>query len=45
MTLPRTSRTRVRAVAQDESLTVVNRLLVLGSLLCLAAALTGGLVH
>ena len=43
MTLPRTSRTR--AVAQDESLAVVNRLLVLGTLLCLAAALTGTLIH
>ena len=42
MTLPRT---RVRAVTQDESLTVVNRLLVLGTLLCLAAALTGALLH
>jgi hypothetical protein len=43
MTLPRTSRTR--AVAQDESLAVVNRLLVLGTLLCLAAALTVTLIH
>jgi hypothetical protein len=43
MTLPHTSRTR--AVAQDESLAVVNRLLVLGTLLCLAAALTGTLIH
>ncbi|HEY7258868.1 MAG TPA: hypothetical protein VH459_07355 [Gaiellales bacterium] len=42
MTLPRT---RVRTVAQDESLTIVNRLLALGALLCLAAALAGALAH
>jgi hypothetical protein len=42
MTLPRT---RVRAAAQDESLTIVNRLLVLGALLCLAAAVAGALVN
>jgi hypothetical protein len=43
MTLPRTP--RVRAVAQDGSLTLVNRLLALGALLCLAAALAGALVN
>ena len=42
MTLPRTN---VRAVARDDSLTIVNRLLALAALLCLAAALTGALVH
>jgi hypothetical protein len=43
MTLPRTP--RPRAIARDDSLSVVNRLLVLGALLCLAAALTGTLIH
>jgi hypothetical protein len=42
MTLPRT---RVRTVTQDESLTVVHRLLALGTLLCLAAAVAGALVN
>jgi hypothetical protein len=42
MTLPRT---RVRTVAKDESLTIVNRLLALGALLCLAAALAGAFVN
>jgi hypothetical protein len=43
MTLPRTP--RVRAIAQDESLAVVNRLLALGALLCLGAAVAGALVN
>ncbi len=42
MTLPRTS---VRTAARDDSLTIVNRLLALFAVLCLAAALTGALVH
>jgi hypothetical protein len=42
MTLPRT---RVRAVSQDESLAIVNKLIGLGALLCLAAALAGAFVR
>jgi hypothetical protein len=42
MTLPHTN---VRTAARDDSLTIVNRLLGLAALLCLAAALTGALVH
>lgn len=42
MTLPRTN---VRIVARDDSLTIVNRLLALAALLCLAAALAGALVR
>jgi hypothetical protein len=42
MTLPRT---RVRAVSQDGSLAIVNRLLAFGALLCLAGALAGALVR
>ncbi len=42
MTLPRTN---ARAVARDDSLTIVNRLLALAALLCVAAALAGALVH
>ena len=42
MTLPRTN---VRAAARDDSLTIVNRLLALAAMLCLAAALAGALVR
>ena len=41
MTLPRTN---VRT-ARDDSLTIVNRLLALAAMLCLAAALAGALVR
>ena len=42
MTLPRTT---VRTAARDDSLTIVNRLLALAAMLCLAAALAGALVR
>jgi hypothetical protein len=43
MTLP--PRTDVRAAARDDSLRIVNRLLALAAMLCLAAALAGALVR
>ena len=42
MTLPRTN---FRTAARDDSLTIVNRLLALAALLCLAAVLAGALVR
>jgi hypothetical protein len=42
MTLPRTN---VRTAARDDSLTIVNRVLALGAMFCLAAALAGALVR
>jgi hypothetical protein len=42
MTLPRTN---VRTAVRDDSLTIVNRLLALAALLCLAAVLAGALVR
>lgn len=42
MTLPRTT---VRTAVRDDSLTIVNRLLALAAMLCLAAALAGALVR